>query len=212
MIGNFLGGLAGYYRENRILKGIGILATGLQPIPSYIMSLLVLIIFGFVWPILPISGGFADELSYAASPFAFVQSIFEHSILPVLSLVLITIGVWFIGMRSLVSNIVYGRLRHLCRARGRRPPPHPDLLHHAQRPAPQLTGLTLSLGAIFNGAIITEFVFGYPGVGTLLIRAVDAGDYSLVLRHHLGFDHCGRLGRLLIDLLYPLIDPRVKTD
>ena len=54
---------------------------------------------------------------------------------------------------------------------------------------PQLTGLAMSLGAIFNGAIITEQVFGYPGVGHLLIEAVHAGDYSLVHRHHLDFDH-----------------------
>ena len=46
---------------------------------------------------------------------------------------------------------------------------------------PQVTGLAMSLGAIFNGAIITEQVFGYPGIGTLLVSAVHAGDYSLVL-------------------------------
>ena len=47
--------------------------------------------------------------------------------------------------------------------------------------APQVTGLAMSLGAIFNGAIITEQVFGYPGVGSLLVAAVHAGDYSLVI-------------------------------
>ena len=53
---------------------------------------------------------------------------------------------------------------------------------------PQVTGLAMSLGGIFNGAIITEQVFGYPGIGTLLVDAVHAGDYSLVLGHHLGLD------------------------
>ncbi len=54
---------------------------------------------------------------------------------------------------------------------------------------PQITGLAMSLGAIFNGAIITEQVFGYPGIGKLLIDAVHAGDYSLVHRHRLDLDH-----------------------
>ena len=208
-LGNFLGGLAGYYRENRILKGIGILATGLQPIPSYIMSLLVLIMFGFVWPILPISGGFQMNIDTSLS-FAFVWSIIKHSILPVLSLVLITIGVWFIGMRSLVSNIVsedyvlYAELAGVDRRR--------ILISYIMRNAlaPQLTGLTLSLGAIFNGAIITEFVFGYPGVGTLLVRAVGTGDYSLVLGVTSVSIIAVATGVFLIDVLYPLIDPRVK--
>ena len=209
VLGNFLGGLAGYYRENRILKAIGILATGLQPIPSYIMSLLVLIMFGFVWPILPISGGVQMNIDTEFS-FNLVRSVVEHSILPVLSLVLITIGVWFIGMRSLVSNIVtedyvlYAELAGVDRRR--------ILTFYMMRNAlaPQLTGLTLSLGAMFNGAIITEFVFGYPGVGTLLVRAVGTGDYSLVL----GITSISILavatGVFIIDLMYPLIDPRVK--
>ncbi len=209
VLGNFLGGLAGYYRENRILKGIGILATGLQPIPSYIMSLLVLIMFGFVWPILPISGGFQMNIDTSLS-FAFVWSIIKHSILPVLSLVLITIGVWFIGMRSLVSNIVsedyvlYAELAGVDRRR--------ILTSYIMRNAlaPQLTGLTLSLGAIFNGAIITEFVFGYPGVGTLLVRAVGTGDYSLVLGVTSVSIIAVATGVFFIDVLYPLIDPRVK--
>jgi peptide/nickel transport system permease protein len=209
VLGNFLGGLAGYYRENRILKGIGILATGLQPIPSYIMSLLVLIMFGFVWPIMPISGGFQMNIDTSLS-FGFVLSIIKHSILPVLSLVLITIGVWFIGMRSLVSNIVsedyvlYAELAGVDRRR--------ILTSYIMRNAlaPQLTGLTLSLGAIFNGAIITEFVFGYPGVGTLLVRAVGTGDYSLVLGVTSVSIIAVATGVFLIDVLYPLIDPRVK--
>lgn len=209
VLGNLLGGLAGYYRQNRVLKGIGILATGLQPIPSYIMSLLVLIMFGFVWPILPISGGFQMNIDTSLS-FALVWSIIKHSILPVLSLVLITIGVWFIGMRSLVSNIVsedyviYAELAGVDR--------HRILTSYIMRNAlaPQLTGLTLSLGAIFNGAIITEFVFGYPGVGTLLVRAVGTGDYSLVLGVTSVSIIAVATGVFIIDVLYPLIDPRVK--
>ena len=90
-------------------------------------------------------------------------------------------GGWFIGMRSLVSNIVtedyvtYAELGGVDRRR--------ILFSYVMRNAlsPQVTGLALSLGAIFNGAIITEVVFGYPGLGTLLVRAVNAGDYSLVL-------------------------------
>ncbi len=63
---------------------------------------------------------------------------------------------------------------------------------------------------IFNGAIITEQVFGYPGIGTLLISAVHAGDYSLVLGVASVSIIAVSAAVLAIDLLYPLIDPRVK--
>ena len=77
---------------------------------------------------------------------------------------------------------------------------------------PQVTGLALSLGGIFNGAIITEQVFGYPGIGSLLIDAVHAGDYSLVLGLTSVSIVAVSLAVLLIDLLYPLLDPRVKAN
>jgi peptide/nickel transport system permease protein len=76
---------------------------------------------------------------------------------------------------------------------------------------PQVTGLAMSLGAIFNGAIITEQVFGYPGIGKLLIDGVHAGDYSLVLGVTTVSILAVSVAVLLIDLLYPILDPRVKV-
>jgi peptide/nickel transport system permease protein len=77
--------------------------------------------------------------------------------------------------------------------------------------APQVTGLAMSLGAVFTGAIITEQVFGYPGIGTLLVSAVHAGDYSLVLGITSVSIVAVSVAVLLVDLLYPLLDPRVRT-
>jgi peptide/nickel transport system permease protein len=75
---------------------------------------------------------------------------------------------------------------------------------------PQVTGLAMSLGTIFNGAVITEQVFGYPGIGSLLVAAVYAADYGLVL----GVTTISIIGVsaavLLIDLAYPLFDPRME--
>ena len=76
---------------------------------------------------------------------------------------------------------------------------------------PQVTGLAMSLGSIFNGAIITEQVFGYPGIGTLLISAVHTGDYSLVIGIASVSIVAVSIAVLIIDLLYPLLDPRVKV-
>jgi len=76
---------------------------------------------------------------------------------------------------------------------------------------PQVTGLAMSLGAIFTGAIITEQVFGYPGLGTLLVSAVHAGDYSLVLGVTSVSIVAVSVAVLAIDLLYPFLDPRVRT-
>ncbi len=208
-LGNLLGGLAGYYRQSRGLKLMGVIAMGLHPIPYYIVAMLLLIVFGFVWPVLPITGGSTMNLPQTWTP-EFVLSVLQHAILPALSLILIGVGSWFLGMRSLVSNVLaedfvlYAELAGVKSWR--------ILTFYVMRNAivPQVTGLAMSLGGIFNGAVITEKVFGYPGLGSLLVDAVYAGDYGLVLGvttiSILGVS----IGVLVIDLMYPLLDPRVK--
>lgn len=209
VLGNLLGGLAGYYRNNRLLRFAGVLAMGFHPIPYYIIAFVLLIAFGYLWPVLPISGGYQMNLERGLS-FNFIFSVLKHSILPALSLIIVGVGAWFMGMRSLVSNIVtedyvvYAELGGVKRDR--------IVNSYVMRNAlmPQFTGLALSLGSIFNGAIITEQVFGYPGIGTLLVNGVESGDYSLVLGVTSISIIAVSVAVLLIDLAYPLIDPRVR--
>ncbi len=104
-LGNLLGGLAGYYRDSRFLRVAGLLAMGVHPVPYYIVAFVLLIIFGYLWPILPISGGAQMNLAQSLD-LPFILSVLRHSILPALSLVLVGIGSWFMGMRALVSNLV----------------------------------------------------------------------------------------------------------
>jgi len=210
LLGNLLGGLAGYFRDNRALRIVGVLAMGFHPIPYYIVAFVLVIVFGYLWPVLPISGGSQMNLAQGFT-LDFAASVLRHSVLPVLSLVLVGLGGWFMGMRSLVSNIVnedyvvYAELGGVARGR--------ILRSYVMRNAlvPQVTGLAMSLGAIFNGAIITEQVFGYPGIGSLLVSAVHAGDYSLVLGLTSVSIVAVAFAVLLLDMLYPLLDPRVKV-
>lgn len=209
-LGNLLGGLAGYYRNNKSLKLLGVIAMGLHPVPYYIAGFVLLVIFGYLWPVLPITGG-SDMNLRQVMDFDHVVSILKHAILPAASLMMIGIGSWFLGMRSLVSNVVtedyvtYAELGGVAHKR--------ILFSYVMRNAlvPQITGLAMSLGTIFNGAIIVEQIFGYPGVGALLVGAVYAGDYGLVL----GVTTISIIGVsaavFLIDLVYPLLDPRVDA-
>jgi peptide/nickel transport system permease protein len=209
-LGNLLGGLAGYYQKSRSLKVIGVVAVALHPVPYYIVALMLLVVFGFLWPIFPISGGSRMNVPQGWT-WDFISSVVKHSVLPAMSLILIGLGSWFLGMRALVSNIVtedyvvYAELGGVDRNR--------ILGSYVMRNAllPQVTGLAMSLGAIFNGAVITEKVFGYPGVGTLLVDAVYAADYGLVLGVTTVSIIAVSLGVLIIDLVYPLLDPRVQV-
>lgn len=209
VIGNLLGGLAGYYRDNRALKTVGVVIMGFHPVPYYIIAFVLLILFGYLWPILPTSGSAAANVERGFTA-EYVLSVLRHSILPGTAIILVGLGGWFMGMRALVSNVVtedyvtYAELAGVSRRR--------ILPFYVMRNAlmPQVTGLAMTLGAIFNGAIIVEFVFSYPGLGRLLIAAVYAGDYGLVLGVTTISIIAVSAAVFLIDILYPVFDPRVQ--
>ncbi len=211
LVGNILGGLAGYYQNNRFLKAFGIMTIGLQPIPHYIVAFIMVILFGFLWPILPISGGFAMNVRPGWTP-EFVLSILHYSILPATSLVLVGIGTWFLGMRALVSNIVTEDYVTYAELAGVKRPT--IMFHYVIRNAmiPQLTSLAMTLGLIFSGTIIVEQVFSYPGLGSLLVRAVNEGDTTVVLAVSSIAIIAVASAIFIIDLLHPILDPRVRVE
>ena len=209
LIGNLLGGLAGYYEDRKWSHLLGFVSMTITPIPYYIMAFVLLIIFTFAWPVFP-SGGATSIGVHPEFSFKYIFDLLHHAFLPAFSLVIVGTGGWFLGMRSLVSNIVaedYVVYAETAGVRGRK-----ILSRYVIRNAllPQVTGLAMQLGLIFNGAIITEYVFSYPGVGYLYYKAIFVGDYSLTIGVAL-FSIVGvALTVLLIDLLYPFFDPRVR--
>ena len=210
VVGNFVGGLAGYFQNSRLLKIFGVGAMGVQPIPYYIVAFLLLYTFGFVWPVLPISGAYAMNVRSGWN-MDYILSVAKHAILPVSSLIIVGFGGWFLGMRALVSNIVtedYVTYAELAGVRRRR-----LVVSYVMRNAavPQMTALALALGSIFSGTIITEQVYNYPGLGTLLVDAVNEGDNTTVLAVSTVAIVAVALAIFLVDLLHPLLDPRIRT-
>ncbi|MBN2626059.1 MAG: ABC transporter permease [Spirochaetales bacterium] len=208
-IGNLLGGLAGYFPEKRWVKWAELGATCIRPIPYYITAFILLIIFCFIIPVFPTSGAYARGVIEGFN-LKFIGSVLYHTFLPALSLILVGLGGWLLGMRSLVSNIVADDFVLYAEAGGI--DQNTIMKKYVIRNAllPQITGLGMSLGAVFSGALITEIVFGIPGLGQLTYRAVISFDYSLIMGVSI-FSIMGvSVSVLIVDLLYPLFDPRIR--
>lgn len=209
VIGNLIGGLAGYFSQRGWARILGVFCMAIRPTPYYIMAFVTLILFAYILPIFPLSGGL-DIGVYLSFSWTFIISLLKHAFLPSLSLVIVGGGAWFLGMNSLVSNIVaedYVVYAEMGGVSNRK-----ILFRYVMRNAllPQVTGLALQLGLVFNGALITEFVFSYPGLGYLTYTAVFSGDYSLVIGIAV-FSIIGvAVAVLMIDLAYPLFDPRIR--
>ncbi len=209
ILGNILGGLTGYFRQSRILKIFDGMAMFVRPIPYYILALILIIFFAYILPIFPLGGGFpiGVRLSFTWST---VMGILKHAFLPAMSLVLLSAAVNHQTMRLIVQSVKdedYIRYAKIGNVRERT-----IFARYVMRNAllPQITGLTLTLGQMFGGALITEIVFAYPGIGFLLFRAIIVTDYNLIMGITTISIVAITTGILIIDLLYPLFDPRIR--
>ena len=209
VVGNILGAFASYYHNNGVIRVIDVVSQAVRPIPYYIMALILLATFAYYIPIFPFSGAYPPGTRVEMS-LQFMLTVMYHSILPALSLIIIGVGGWFIGMKSLTSNIISEDYVVYAENAGLRE--NTILFQYVTRNAllPQITGLALQLGLIFSGALIMEVVFGYPGMGLLTLQAVLANDYTLIMGIALLSIVGVATSVLILDLIYPFFDPRVR--
>ena len=180
-----------------------------RPIPYYIMALILIILFAYLLPVFPLGGGLVIGTEFSFT-WSIVGNLFKHAFLPLMSLMLGGVAVNHQTMRLIIQSVKeedYIRYAKIGAVKERT-----IFARYAMRNAilPQITGLTLSLGQIFGGALITEIVFSYPGIGFLLYRAIILTDYNLIM----GITTISIIaiitGNLIVDLLYPLFDPRIR--
>ncbi|MCS7222072.1 MAG: ABC transporter permease [Anaerolineae bacterium] len=209
IIGNVTGGLSGYFTGNGMLKIFDGIVMFVRPIPYYVLGLTLVILFAYLLPLFPFGGGYTIGAQIAFT-WDFIKDVLRHAFLPALSLSLLGIAVNHQTMRLIIQGVKeedYIRYAKIAAVKEQT-----IFSRYAMRNAllPQITGLTLSLGQIFGGALITEIVFSYPGLGFLLYRAVVNSDYNLIM----GITTISIVAIttliLIVDLLYPLFDPRIR--
>jgi peptide/nickel transport system permease protein len=207
LLGIFLGSLAGYFPNRWWSQMLEKSVLTVYPIPYYILAFVLLMLFTYYLPIFPLVGSARGTPGFT---WEYISSVVYHGFLPALSIVIGGVAFRFLISRALSSSEVssdyvqYAELAAL--------PKRKILFNYVMRNTmlPQVTDLGLTLGAIFEGALITEVVFGYPGLGYTLFNAINSADYNLIM----GITLLSIVGiataSLLIDLLYPMIDPRVR--
>jgi peptide/nickel transport system permease protein len=209
-LGSVIGGIVGWWGgRSRWLQGLVPVALVLYTIPYYILAIILVFLLAFLWPVFPLSGNYSIGLQPAVTP-AFILDLLRHAALPALSIVLVSLGWWFLSMRSLITSIKGEDYITWAEAKGL--PPRRIFWAYAFRNAllPQATGLALSLGQIVGGALITETIFAYPGLGYLIFNAIKSLDFPVIQGSILLVIVSVATANLAIDLAYPLIDPRIR--
>jgi peptide/nickel transport system permease protein len=177
--------------------------------PYMWLGILLAWAFGVVLRVFPIAGAY----SYAMAPhlsWAFVGSVLKHWFLPFASLFMVQFGGWAIGMRNMIIYELEADYSHYLEALGA---PRGLVRKYAFRNAllPQLSGLALQLGVVVAGALVTEVVFSYPGIGSLLLAAIQNQDYFLIQGCFLFIITGVLLANFVIDIAYVLVDPRTRV-
>lgn len=209
-LGLVLGGIVGWRRNFPGSQWLTTLAIGLSQIPQYFVALLLIFLFAYTLLWFPARGAYPATVIPGLS-VPFITGLLRHSFLPALSIVVVSVSGWLISTRSLMISILGEDYLLFAEAKGLRP--SYIFSRYALRNAllPQLTGLAISLGFIMNGAFLVEYIFTYPGIGTLFINAIGILDYNTVQGIVLISIVAVLTANLLLDLLLPLVDPRIRV-
>jgi peptide/nickel transport system permease protein len=208
-----LGVYSAVYHKRIFDRLVNIFAVALYSIPLFWLGILLIVFFSVqsqkwdLWwlPQFP-SGGIKDSRNGGG----FGDRI-EHLILPMVTLASFQIGIWTAYIRSSMLEALGQDYIRTARSKGVREVA--VLYRHAFRNA--LLTLTTLIGlavpGLFGGALLIEYIFAWPGMGALTIEAVGRRDYTMVQATTLLFAFLTMIGNMVADLLYGLIDPRVRT-
>jgi peptide/nickel transport system permease protein len=208
IIGNLLGSIVGWKRGTKFDEILTPIALITSQIPYYIIALLLVLVFGYYLEWLPTRGAF--DLG-TKDLLDFIWSILLHGTLPALSIVVVSICGWFISMRALTVTVLGEDYILFAQAKGLKGRRIWSRYILRNTLLPQVTGLAMSLGFVVNGTYIVEYLFTYPGIGRLFVTALNLLDYNTLQGIVLVSIISVLTAMLLIDLLYPLIDPRIKS-
>lgn len=207
-MGTLLGALIAWPASPRELNYLVVPLMGLSAIPYYLLGLILIFLFTIVMQLFPSSGGYtAGAIPNLSAGFSL--DVLKHSLLPGFSIALASTGLWALSMRGMMVTtsgedyVEFAEAKGLKKAR--------VFFTYGLRNAilPQTTSFALSLGTIVSGSVIVEVVFGYPGVGSLLFSAIQSQDYFLIYGIVLIIVVAIALATLIVDLVYPLLDPRI---
>lgn len=209
-IGSALGVLTAWHRGRRVDTILPPTVVFVGSLPYFWLATLALYIFSFKYGWFPLAQGYDNQLNPGVN-VEFLLSVGHHMALPALTIIAVSIGGWLLGMRNTMVGVLSEDYVMMAEAKGLSE--RQVMLRYGARNAllPNITSFGMSLGFVINGALLTEMVFSYPGMGSLFLTAVQSQDYALIQGLFLLITLTVLTANLLVDLLYVRLDPRVRT-
>lgn len=210
-LGMLVGVYTAWHRGGALDTVLPPVFTMMYGLPYFWVALAILYLVGFDLHWFPISGGYTDGITQGLTMNYFLDVI-NHAVLPAFTIVLTALGYWAVNMRNTMITTLSEDYVTMASAKGLKE--RAVMFGYAARNAilPNLTGFAMSLGFVVSGAILTEIVFSYPGVGYMLFQAVEQEDYPLIQGLLLLIVIAVLAANFIADVLYAVLDPRVNKE
>jgi peptide/nickel transport system permease protein len=208
IVGNTIGGLLGWRRTPPLAKSLLPIPLTFTSVPPFMLGMLLVYVFAFGLKWFESGGASARGIVPGLTP-EYIGTVIHHAILPAAAVVMASAGFWALGMRGMMVTTDGEDYLILAQAKGLNP--RRVFWRYAVRNAilPQVTALALSLGSLVGGSILVEYIFAYPGMGYLLYEGIVNSDFNLIQGVVFVLIFTSASAVLIIDLLYPLLDPRI---
>mgnify|MGYP005835271469 FL=1 len=212
-LGVLLGMAMAYWRGGILDNTMTVLASIMYGVPDFVIALLLLLVAGVqleLFRVGDVLGGISQDVE-AGFNMPYITSLIQHAALPVLTYVWTTVGGWILTMKSSTISTLGEDYITVAKARGL--PERRIVLAYVGRNAmlPLVTRLAISIGFVVGGSVIIEFIFQYPGLGRLLYTAINGRDYTTMQGVFLVISAAVVVSNILADLLFGLLDPRVRV-
>lgn len=209
LIGVVLGVIAAMRRSTVVGHSLSISGSLLHGVPPFVIGIILAALFTRRWPLFPSGGVFDGNEVSPGFYFDFIGDVAYHAALPAAAYALASYGGWLLAMRSSVASVLGDDFLLAAELRGLGTMTR---FRYLARNAilPLFTVLAISFGLVFGGSIFIERIFNYPGLGMLLYASIGARDYSMMSGAFLMITAAVIVANILADLLYTVIDPRVR--
>ncbi|MGJ4845241.1 ABC transporter permease [Leifsonia sp. Le1] len=210
VLGNLLGVFAAWRRGGALDSLLPPILVFVGSFPYFFVAMAALYIFGAALGWFPIGQAFTLGTTPSFS-WDFIGDVLYHLVLPAATIVIVTIGGWMLGMRNTMIATAAEDYITMARAKGLKE--GRIMFRYAARNAmlPSVTSFGMSIGFVVGGALLTEVVFAYPGIGYQLLTAVQALDYPLMQGIFLSITAAVLVANFLVDIVYVRLDPRVRV-
>jgi peptide/nickel transport system permease protein len=209
-LGIAVGSFMAAFQNRRSGKATALCASFLGAVPNYLVAIALLYFFADLHHIFPLGGAYSAGTTPGFN-LSFIGSALVHAILPISAYVITSFGGWALTMKGSAMTALGSEYVRAAESEGLSQRRITQSYIGRNSMLPMWTSLALSLGFMFGGSVFIETYFTYPGIGYYLIDAVNARDYSLMMGCFVLITISVVVSNLLVDLLYPMLDPRITS-